>query len=56
MPSNRSNAERGKAFVIGTKIEDNGKLYEDRTDYKVRREYKLNNLFNDYKTNDFKHW
>lgn len=28
MPSNRSNAERGKAFVIGTKIEDNGKLYE----------------------------
>lgn len=28
MPSNRSNAERGKAFAIGTKIEDNGKLYE----------------------------
>lgn len=28
MPSNRSNAERGKAFIIGTKIEDNGKLYE----------------------------
>lgn len=28
MPSNRSNAERCKAFVIGTKIEDNGKLYE----------------------------
>jgi hypothetical protein len=28
MPSNRSNVERGKAFAIGTKIEDNGKLYE----------------------------
>ena len=28
MPSNRSNAERGKTFAIGTKIEDNGKLYE----------------------------
>lgn len=28
MPSNRSNSERGKAFAIGTKIEDNGKLYE----------------------------
>ena len=33
-----------------------GYLYQDRTDYKVRREYKLNNLFSDYKTNDFKHW
>ena len=31
-----------------------GYLYQDRTDYKVRREYKLNNLFSDYKTNDFK--
>lgn len=28
MQSNRSNAKRGKAFAIGTKIEDNGKLYE----------------------------
>ena len=33
-----------------------GYLYQDRTDYKVRREYKLNNLFSNYKTNDFKHW
>lgn len=33
-----------------------GYLYQDHTDYKVRREYKLNNLFSDYKTNDFKHW
>lgn len=33
-----------------------GYLYQDRTDYKVKREYKLNNLFSDYKTNDFKHW
>ena len=33
-----------------------GYLYQDRTDYKVRREYKLNILFSDYKTNDFKHW
>ena len=33
-----------------------GYLYQDRTDYKARREYKLNNLFSDYKTNDFKHW
>ena len=33
-----------------------GYLYQYRTDYKVRREYKLNNLFSNYKTNDFKHW
>ena len=33
-----------------------GYLYQDRTDYKVRREYKLNNLFSDYKKNDFKNW
>ena len=33
-----------------------GYLYQDRTDYKVRQEYKLNNLFSNYKTNDFKHW
>ena len=33
-----------------------GYLYQDRTDYKARREYKLNNLFSDYKTNDFKNW
>lgn len=33
-----------------------GYLYQDRTDYKVEKEYKLNNLFSDYKTNDFKHW
>lgn len=33
-----------------------GYLYQDRTDYKVRREYKLNNLFSDYKINDFKYW
>ena len=33
-----------------------GYLYQDGTDYKVRREYKLNNLFSDYKINDFKHW
>ena len=31
-----------------------GYLYQDRTDYKARREYKLNNLFSDYKKNDFK--
>ena len=23
---------------------------------KVKQEYKLNNLFSNYKTNDFKHW
>ena len=33
-----------------------GYLYQDRTDYKVRREYKLNNLFSDYKKNNFKNW
>lgn len=33
-----------------------GYLRQDRTDYKVEKEYKLNNLFSDYKTNDFKHW
>lgn len=33
-----------------------GYLYQDHTDYKARQEYKLNNLFSDYKTNDFKHW
>lgn len=31
-----------------------GYLYQDRTDYKVRKEYKLNNLFSDYKKNNFK--
>ena len=30
-------------------------LYQDHTDYKVRQEYKLNNLFSNYK-NDFKNW
>ena len=33
-----------------------GYLYQDRTDYKVRREYRLNNLFSDYKKNNFKNW
>ena len=33
-----------------------GYLRQDRTDYKARREYKLNNLFSDYKQNDFKNW
>ena len=33
-----------------------GYLYQDRTDYKARREYRLNNLFSDYKKNDFKNW
>ena len=33
-----------------------GYLYQDRTNYKVRREYKLNNLFSNYKKNDFKNW
>lgn len=33
MPSNRSNSERGKAFVIDTKIEYMNKLYEVRESY-----------------------
>ena len=31
-----------------------GYLYQDRTDYKVRREYKLNKLFSNYKTKKIK--
>ena len=29
MPTNRNNNELGKAFAVGTKIEYNGKSYED---------------------------
>lgn len=28
MPRNRNNNDVGKSFAIGTKIEDDGKLYE----------------------------